>query len=259
MHKLVYFLLVSLLIFVAQACAAPDSNYDKQAHDCAKCHTLNDADAAALLKDAIPDLKILLISQGPVKGSWEVMLQSGDRKGIVYVDYSKKTFLSGQIIDIKEKKNLTKDRFDELNKVDASKIPLDDALVMGDPKAKYRVIVFTDPDCPYCGKLHGEMKKILEKRKDIVFFIKMYPLPMHPNAYWKAKSIVCKKSLKMLEDNFEQKEIEKAECATTAIDDNMKLAAQLGINGTPASVLPDGRIISGALEAAALIEQITKK
>jgi len=219
---------------------------------------LNGTDAAVILKDAIPEVKILNVGQAPVKGYWEVMIQSGDRKGLVYIDYSKKTFLSGAIIDLKEKKNLTKDRFDELNKVDVSKIPLEDALVMGDPKAKYRVIVFTDPDCPYCGKFHGEMKKVLEKRKDIVFLIKMFPLPMHPDAYWKAKSIVCKKSLKMLEDNFAKKQIEKAECATTAVDDNIKLAAQLGIGGTPASVLSDGKIASGALEADALIELITK-
>jgi thiol:disulfide interchange protein DsbC len=241
-----------------QACGASQTTYDKEAHDCAKCHILNDADAAAILKDAIPDLKILNISQGPAKGYWEVLLQSGDRKGIVYIDYSKKTFFSGAIIDVKEKKNLTKDRFEELNKADVSKIPLDDALVLGDIKAKYRAIVFSDPDCSFCSKLHEEMKKVLEKRKDIVFFIKMYPLPMHPNAYWKSKSIVCKKSMKMFEDNFAQKEIEKAECATTAIDDNMKLAAQLGINGTPAIVLSDGRVISGYREAGALIELITK-
>ena len=52
----------------------------------------------------------------------------------------------GSMVSIKEKKNLTQERFTELNKIDVSQIPLEDALVMGDPKAKIRIIAFDDPD-----------------------------------------------------------------------------------------------------------------
>jgi thiol:disulfide interchange protein DsbC len=82
---------------------------------------------------------------------------------------------------------------------------------------------------------------------------------MHPDAYWKSKSIVCEKSMRMLEDNFAQKQIKKTECASTAVDDNMKLAGELGISGTPALILADGRLFPGVKEADALIELITAK
>jgi thiol:disulfide interchange protein DsbC len=101
------------------------------------------------------------------------------------------------------------------------------------------------------------MKQIVAKRKDIAFYIKFFPLKMHKDAYWKAKSIVCNKSLQMLEDNFAEKQIPKTDCATDEIDNSMKLAASLGISGTPALILPDGRIISGAKsekELTALID-----
>jgi thiol:disulfide interchange protein DsbC len=65
---------------------------------------------------------------------------------VVYVDFSKKYLISGALVDIKTKANLTQERFNEINKTDVSLIPLDDALVMGDIDAKKRVIVFTDPD-----------------------------------------------------------------------------------------------------------------
>jgi thiol:disulfide interchange protein DsbC len=235
-----------------------EKDHDKKAHDCAACHILKNDEAAVILKDVAPDLKILSVSQGPVKGLWEVFLQAGGHKAVVYIDYSKKNFFTGAIIEIKGKKNLTQEKFDELNKIDVSKIPLDGSLVMGDKNAKYKVIVFSDPDCPYCGKLHQEMKKVVEKRKDISFFIKLFPLPMHPDASWKAKSILCKKSLQLLEDNFDGKQIPKIECDTKAIEDNTKLAAEIGISGTPALVLPNGRIVPGFREADALIELITK-
>ncbi|BCB96106.1 hypothetical protein JZK55_10280 [Dissulfurispira thermophila] len=103
------------------------------------------------------------------------------------------------------------------------------------------------------------MKKVLEKRKDIVFYIKLFPLKMHKDAYWKSKSIACNNSMKMLEDNFEKKSIPKDDCDTKEIDDNIKLAESLGITGTPALIMPDGRIYSGLMPADRLIEIINRR
>jgi thiol:disulfide interchange protein DsbC len=103
------------------------------------------------------------------------------------------------------------------------------------------------------------MKKVIEKRKDIAFYIKLFPLPMHKEAYAKSKAIVCEKSLSLLEDAFERKTLPAPKCETSAIDDNISLAQKLGISGTPAIILPDGRLLPGYLEADALIQQIEKK
>ena len=103
------------------------------------------------------------------------------------------------------------------------------------------------------------MKKVIKERKDIAFYIKLYPLPMHKDAYAKAKAVVCEKSLSLLEDAFERKPLPAPKCESTAIDDNIKLAQKLGITGTPAIIMPDGRLIPGYLEADALIKQIDKK
>jgi thiol:disulfide interchange protein DsbC len=102
------------------------------------------------------------------------------------------------------------------------------------------------------------MKKVIEKRKDIAFYIKMYPLPMHKEAYDKAKAIVCEKSLSLLEDAFTQKPLPKPSCETPVIDDNIKLAEKLGIRGTPAIILPNGVIVPGYKDADSLIELIDK-
>jgi thiol:disulfide interchange protein DsbC len=70
----------------------------------------------------------------------------GGRKGLIYVDLSKKYLILGSMISIKERKNLTQERFTELSKIDVSQTPLDDGLVMGDQKARIRIIAFDDPD-----------------------------------------------------------------------------------------------------------------
>lgn len=100
------------------------------------------------------------------------------------------------------------------------------------------------------------MKTVIKERKDIAFYIKLYPLPMHKEAYEKSKAIVCEKSLALLEDAFNKKELPKAKCETTVIDDNIKLAQKLGIDGTPALILPDGRVVPGYKDAKAIIELI---
>jgi thiol:disulfide interchange protein DsbC len=100
------------------------------------------------------------------------------------------------------------------------------------------------------------MKKVVEKRKDIAFYIKMFPLKMHPGAYEKAKAIVCEKSLTLLDDAFEKKQLPKPKCETTVIDENLKLAEKLGITGAPTLIMPDGKVIQGYKEADALIELV---
>jgi thiol:disulfide interchange protein DsbC len=96
------------------------------------------------------------------------------------------------------------------------------------------------------------MKKIIGDRKDIAFFIKLYPLKSHPEAYGKSKAIVCEKSLALLEDAYENKPLPKAKCETTVIDENIALAGKLGINSLPTLILPDGRVIRGYKDAETL-------
>lgn len=140
---------------------------------------------------------------------------------------------------------------------DLTAISLDKALLIGKKNAEHKVIVFTDPDCPYCGKLHEELKKVISERKDIAFFIKLYPLvAFHKEAYWKSKSIVCNNSLKLLEDNFNKKSIPKIDCETREIDDNMELARELGIKVVPTMIFANGNRVSGSRKSEAVIKLV---
>lgn len=103
------------------------------------------------------------------------------------------------------------------------------------------------------------MKKVVAERKDIAFYIILYPLPMHKDAYEKTKAIMCERSMVMLEDAFVGKAIPKATCDTKIIDENIELAKKLGINGTPAMIFPDGTLNPGPRDAASIIKWFDKK
>jgi len=102
------------------------------------------------------------------------------------------------------------------------------------------------------------MKKVIDKRKDIAFYLKMFVLKNHPAAYEKAKAIVCEKSLSLLDDAFEKKQLPKPKCETSVIDENIKLGEKLGITGAPALIMPNGSIVPGYKDADSLISLIDK-
>jgi thiol:disulfide interchange protein DsbC len=254
-HQGILITVLVLLFFTA----SHSYGFSNKGENCAKCHTLKKEEAAALLKEIAPNVKVLDVRMTPLKSMWEIDIESNGRKGPVYLDFTKRYLISGQIVDIKAKRNITKETEEDLNRVNVSQIPLGDALVMGDRNAKKKVIVFTDPECPFCAKIHQELKKVVAERKDIAFFIKMFPLPIHKDAAEKSKTIVCEKSLKLLDEAYEKKPLPKAKCKASAVDENIKLGKKLGISGTPALVMPDGRVISGYRDAKALEALIDKK
>ncbi|NOZ26380.1 MAG: hypothetical protein GXO94_09870 [Nitrospirae bacterium] len=110
-----------------------------------KCN-ISKKEAFEVLKGFDPRAKVTGVRQSPVEGLCEVSLKVGDKTALVYIDASKKNLVVGSIVDVKTKVNLTQQRMTDINRIDTSKIPLDDALVLGKADAKYKVIVFDDPD-----------------------------------------------------------------------------------------------------------------
>jgi len=101
------------------------------------------------------------------------------------------------------------------------------------------------------------MKRVVRMREgEIAFYIKLYPLNIHPDAYLKAKAIVCEKSLELLEDAFEGRRLPPPSCEGDAVDRTIALADALGITSTPTIVLPDGGKVVGVKEASELISLI---
>lgn len=222
--------------------------------DCASCHTMSKDEAKKLLKADVFKMEVTNIKISPVKGLWEIEAEKDGQKFVLYVDFAKRYLVEGKFMLLDQ---LGKPP--ELKKIDISKIPLSDAVIIGNPMAVKKIIVFDDVDCPYCKKLHTEIKQIVETRKDIAFYIKLFPLPIHPESKEKSKAILCnKKSYKLLDDAFAGKKLPKSDCEAKEIDENLKLGNSLGINGTPTIIFTDGRVLPGYMEAAKLIEMIDK-
>jgi predicted DsbA family dithiol-disulfide isomerase len=57
---------------------------------------------------------------------------------------------------------------------------------------KINVVEFADFECPYCRRLHGVLKPLLDEYGDAVFFVRAHrPLQRHPHAEHAARAAVC--------------------------------------------------------------------
>jgi thiol:disulfide interchange protein DsbC len=227
-------------------------------------NVLTAEDVAAVMKPFAPDVKVIYVEPAPIAGFWETAFETQGKKGVAYIEGNKKHIVFGRIIDAATGDDLTEKKISDLNKLDVSKIPLDGAVVMGKPDAKNKVIVFDDPECPFCAKLHVTIKGILEKRPDTAFYLILYPLTqIHPNSLEKSRAILCagsnEKALKLLDDAFNGKDIPKADCNSAQVYANMGLAGALGVKGTPFIIFGDGRTAGGALEEDAFLKMIDGK
>ena len=222
------------------------------AKGCAECHKLTKEEAGKLLGKVVDN--VVGVLQGPFPGVWEVDVARDGKIYPIYLDYSLKYLFNGQFIRLGDMANLTGERYADLNRVDVASIPLKDAIRVGSPSAKKKVIVLTDPTCPYCVKLHGEIRKAAAKDADVAFFVMPYPRNRNDQAtYRKCLAVVCSKSEKLLDDAYAGKEVPPAACKTDAVDETMRLADRLKIQGTPTMILPDGRMVSGYMETEALL------
>lgn len=199
------------------------------------------------------DLTITNLAETPIKGLYE--LTSG--KTIYYVDESGTYLLAGHLYDLASKTDLTKPRLDKLNRIDWDSIPLDQAIVSGDPKGK-PVAIFTDPDCGYCQQL----EKNIATAKGIKFYTFLFPLEsIHPDAKRKSQVMWCSKDphKTMIDVMLNGKEAKGSIDCKNPIQANIELGMKLGIRGTPTLISPDGRKTSGALSLEALNQWLDQK
>jgi protein-disulfide isomerase len=153
------------------------------------------------------------------------------------------------------------------------KVPVGDAPVKGSADALVTIIEFSDFQCPFCSRVEGTMKQVVETYgKDVRVAFKQNPLPFHNNAAIAAEASLAAhdqgKFWEMHEKLFaNQNALEKDKLEGYAkelglnaakfkdslesnkhkatIDADMKLARDLGASGTP-SFFINGRSLRGA-------------
>jgi thiol:disulfide interchange protein DsbC len=255
------FVLGCVFLAASSASASPHEAAGCGAGDCRDCHSVSKKEVSDLLKGKVSE--VLDVRRSEVPGLWDVDAVYEGQKVPLYIDFSKKYLISGSVIKLENNEDLSERKFVSMNKIDVSKISLDDAVVIGKADAAGKIIVFDDPECKFCAKLHPEMEKVVAQHPELAFFVKLFPLPLHPGSLPKAKAIVCAKTkgdnsraAVLLSDALKGKPVPAADCETDQIDKNIALAKELHIATTPTLITPDGRVLPGYKTAEDIVSAI---
>lgn len=204
------------------------------------------ADEASLknaVEAAYPQVKVQSINKTPFPGLYEVFVNGQ----LIYTDENFNFMLAeGRLIDPKNKRDLTAERMSELTKIDVSSLPLDKAIKVVKGNGSRKLIVFSDPDCPYCKKL--EQKELLGIN-DITIYTFLYPLDqLHPDAANKSRAIWCAPDRsKAWQEWILNGQLPKGSASCdTPIDQIADLGRKLNIESTPTLILADGKRMAGA-------------
>jgi len=247
---------ILLVMLWCLLCAAPVFGFGKGVEgcsgDCTACHKLTKSEAVELFKNINPSLAVEDVGIAPARGLYQITLKKDGALHLVYLDFSKNYLVNGPIIDIKSKRDLTQQGVEAATVIDPAGIPLTNALVMGNPKGKRVLYLFSDPECPYCAKLHKTIMEMVKEDRQLKVYIILVPLDIHPNSLWKTESIVCtskkdmKGALAMLENSYAGKEVPRLTCNGVSGAEQKKLGAAHGVNVTPTMAFANGRVLMGS-------------
>lgn len=205
-------------------------------------------EAAALLaalQAKYPSTTFDSVSPSPVEGLFEVVTMTPEkRKQLAYADAQGRYMVIGRILDMQGQRDMTAERLASLNKITWSALPFDNAIKVVKGTGTRELAVFTDPDCPYCRRLEGELAKL----DDYTAYIFLFPIAqLHPDARGKAEAVWCSNdpakawaALMLSGKNPPRK------ACNAPIDANIRLATSLGIQGTPFMIRKDGGSLPGA-------------
>ncbi|MFC1336967.1 MAG: DsbC family protein [gamma proteobacterium symbiont of Clathrolucina costata] len=178
-------------------------------------------------------------------------IQAIESNGKLYfVSENGRFVFQGQLTDSWHKKSL--DTIDEIRyaashiNLDVMGLPLDDLNTITIPGGPERIVVFVDPQCPYCKTFINDAKKKTDK---YTFKIIVVPaLGDKSNAL--SKSLFCasdkRNALNLMMTNKLDTLAQKTNCDTKHYDLTLTVAQLFGIRSIPYFISPDGRYRAGA-------------
>jgi thiol:disulfide interchange protein DsbC len=196
----------------------------------------------------LPDLKVDRIDPSPVTGLYEVAI--GPR--LFYASTDGRYLLQGNVLDMRTHENITETKLNKAKKSSLDKISEDKMIIFSPEHPKYTITVFTDIDCGYCRKLHRDINEFMKEgiRVRYLFFPRA---GLGSPSYDKAVTVWCSKDRKQaLTDAKAGKELSTLKC-DNPVKEHLMLGELMGVTGTPAILLQDGRLLPGYIPPKQLV------
>lgn len=196
------------------------------------------------------DVQVVRISETPVAGLVEVELSTGET---LFSDREGGYLVTGDLFRASPDglENLTAAARQGKIAEWIAAVPESEMIIFTPEEKKASITVFTDVDCAYCRKLHGELDAIMALGIQVRYVA--YPRGGEAStAYPKMISVWCSEDRnKSLTQAKHGQSLPTRDCQTPVLE-HYNLGNKIGISGTPALVLEDGTVIPGYLDSQQL-------
>ncbi|MCX7946982.1 MAG: thioredoxin fold domain-containing protein [candidate division WOR-3 bacterium] len=114
--------------------------------------------------------------------------------------------------------------------------------ILGNEKASLKIVIFDDPDCPFCRKAIPFFKQLYENNQNkVAIYVRYFPLDIHPDAKRKSIILACSKDyFKTKELLIQGKDVKSdiKDCnGEKIVQEDLEYGYNLGIRGTPTFII----------------------
>ncbi|MDT8320354.1 MAG: DsbC family protein [Xanthomonadales bacterium] len=203
------------------------------------------------IRTLAPSAHSIAISETPIDGLLMVQVM-GD---ILYATADGKYLIQGRVIDMKTREDLTEAAKADVRRELLAGIDTSKQITFAPEKPAYDLLVFTDIDCGYCRKLHGQMAAYNEQ--GIAIHYMAFPRAgIGSRSYEKAVSVWCADDQQQAMTLAKQgADPDPLQCQNP-VAEQYQLGKELGVTGTPALMTMSGQLIPGYVPPAQLRERL---
>lgn len=195
------------------------------------------------LKSLDGSLPIEAIAESPMPGVYQVQLQGGRQ---LYTSADGQFLIQGYLFQVKDGKAVNLTEIEESRAVakQINAIPAKEMVVFAPKAPKTHITVFTDTDCGYCQKLHSEVPE-LNRLGVEVRYVAFPRQGLNSPAAKELASVWCSKDRQAAMNLAKTRQaVPEADC-DNPVAKQYQLGQMIGVNGTPAIVLANGKMIPG--------------
>lgn len=213
------------------------------------------ADPAAELAERLSvrgeSMPVESVTATPLEGFFEVRLDNGET---FYSDSSGRFFLVGDLYENADQGlvNLTEQARNAERAERLAMIPEAERVIFRGAESRAVVSVFTDTTCPYCVRLHEEVPALNERGIEVHYLA--FPRGgMGAQGARELQQVWCDANPSEAMSRVKGGEsLEGPADCDNPVEAQYHLGMELGVQGTPAIVLPDGRLVPGYVPAERL-------
>lgn len=203
---------------------------------------------ADVLAKVSPEASPISVQPSVISGLYEVIFGNT----VYYFSADGKHMMGGPLVELASRRNLSDDALQKVEREQLQPQRLAfltalrdaDAIVFAAAKAQHRVTVFTDIDCGYCRELHRHIDQY-NAAGISVRYVAFPRAGEGSESFTKAESVWCADDRKAALTAAKAGKLTPQKSCDNPVAAQFQAGQKLGVSGTPAILLDDGRLLPG--------------